>query len=561
MFKNKVLHRLGIAGVAGAALLMAGQAQAQQKAASGTPLVPTPAPMCAVSPSTFQSWLAGTPTAGNPASFVPPNSATFTVNSANPDCSFYQWGQQMFLWLMSPNASGTLNLYSPSFYNVIKMGDGFNYVQNPATPPATNLKAGALPKIPLKLSVRVNKPIGAAAAERAKSRLVVNRTVIAKVTGAGAAAATSGQTVDETGQADGGVLVVNGNPVYLSGSSGPATYPVVYYGIAVNDVFNGLRVNNGNVAYFNDTTNPNVGNMPVTLAQAQQIQTASSATFADINQLAVEVKTSWVDAAYVPKAALPFLIQGTADVPAFTSSTDGNGNLVLTWDGTTMATRTLALIGMHVVGSVAGHPEMVWATFESKFNAPDNSYFYYDNTYNTTNQTCTNGGTSCVKQVPFIGAVPTLLYNGKLTSAPTSIAQTASSANNDGTINSVAATLVPTNVVRLNPWGSQQPSTAAVANSVITNNTNLLSLDLSVDGQLLTTGTNGPVLASYTQVGSIWSNGVIPFLFNTQLFGSLYLANTTMETFEQSTTQNPTAQNCFTCHSTSPGATVSHVFN
>lgn len=334
MFKNKVLHRLGIASMAGAALLMAGQAQAQQKAAT-VPPIPTPAPMCAVSQSTFQSWLAGTPTAGNPASFVPPNSATFTVNSANPDCSFYQWGQQMFLWLMSPNASGTLNLYSPSFYNVIKTADGFNYVQNPATPPATNLKAGAPPKIPLNLSVRVNKPIGAAAAERAKSRLAVNRTVIAKVTGVGAAAATSGQTVDETGQADGGVLVVKGSPVYLSGSSGPATYPVVYYGIAVNDVFNGLRVNNGNVAYFNDTTNPNVGNMPVTLAQAQQIQTASGTTFTDINQLAVEVKTSWVDAAYVPKAVLPFLIQGTADVPAFTSSTDGSGNLVLTWDGTT----------------------------------------------------------------------------------------------------------------------------------------------------------------------------------------------------------------------------------
>lgn len=552
MFKNKVLHRLGMAGLAGVALLVAGQAQAQQNAPTLTP-----SPMCAVSQTAFQSWLAATPAAGNPASFVPPNSATFAPTS---DCSFYQWGAQMFLWLMSPNASGTLNLYSPSFYSVIKTGGSFNYVQNPTTTATTNAKAGALPKIPLSLGVRVNKPIGAAAAERAKSRMAVNRTVIATVTGTGAAATTSGQTVDETGQADGGVLVLNGNPVYLSGKSGPATYPVVYYGIAVNDVFNGLRVNNGNVPYFNDTTNQNVGNMPVSLAQAQQIQTASSATFADINQLALEVKTSWVDTAYVPKAMLPFMMQGTADVPAFTSSTV-NGQMVLTWDGTTMATRTLALVGMHVVGSVAGHPEMVWATFESKFNAPDNSYFYYDSTYNATTQTCGGGGTTCVKQVPYVGAVPTLLYNGQLATAPTSIAQTASSTNNDSTITSVSSTLVPTNVVRLNPWGSQQPSAAAVGNSVITNNTNLLSLDLSLDGQLLTTGTNGPVLAGYTQIGSIWSNGVIPFLYNTQLFGSLYLANTTMETFEQSTTQSPTAQNCFTCHSTSPGATVSHVFN
>src|SRR5262249_42676021 len=32
--------------------------------------------------------------------------------------------------------------------------------------------------------------------------------------------------------------------------------------------------------------------------------------------------------------------------------------------------RTVALVGLHVVGVVQGHPEFVWATFEHRRNAP-----------------------------------------------------------------------------------------------------------------------------------------------------------------------------------------------
>ena len=46
--------------------------------------------------------------------------------------------------------------------------------------------------------------------------------------------------------------------------------------------------------------------------------------------------------------------------------------------GSGMARKTvlMALVGMHVVGSTAGHPEMIWATFEHKNNAPNSSYTY-----------------------------------------------------------------------------------------------------------------------------------------------------------------------------------------
>ena len=36
----------------------------------------------------------------------------------------------------------------------------------------------------------------------------------------------------------------------------------------------------------------------------------------------------------------------------------------------------MAMVGLHVVGSVKGHPEMVWATFEHIDNAPQNNYVY-----------------------------------------------------------------------------------------------------------------------------------------------------------------------------------------
>ena len=41
-------------------------------------------------------------------------------------------------------------------------------------------------------------------------------------------------------------------------------------------------------------------------------------------------------------------------------------------------TLELALVGMHIVGTVLGHPEMVWATFEHRTDSPNNTYYYRD---------------------------------------------------------------------------------------------------------------------------------------------------------------------------------------
>src|SRR5579871_914809 len=55
-------------------------------------------PTCAVSQTTFNSWFqSGNP--GNNGVVNPANGINFPNT---PNCSFYQWAHQMFLWLTSP---------------------------------------------------------------------------------------------------------------------------------------------------------------------------------------------------------------------------------------------------------------------------------------------------------------------------------------------------------------------------------------------------------------------------------------------------------------------------
>ncbi|PKU24055.1 hypothetical protein CWS72_13215 [Telmatospirillum siberiense] len=531
--------------------------------------LPPPAPTCAVSSSVFSSWQG--PSTGGNLSFVPPSSAGFT--NANGFCSFYQWGSQMFLWLTSTDSSGNLLIFSPTFYTA---EENPKALENPATSSfnfTQNTEGSSLPKAAAKAGpfrslfrVRVNKP---------KMSVHQLKLAAAQTPNAGSTAQAGG----------GGVLVVNGQPVPVPTNTTYATYPIVYYTIQVNDVYAGLAQNLSKVNYYNN--GPNAGNFPITSQQATDIQTAAGKTYGDINQLALEVKSAWVDTAYLTAAQSAGLIKIAADVPAFTQSTV-NGLVVLTSDGKTTATRTLALVGMHVVGSVAGHPEMIWATFETTFNAPDATYSYLNNNLNSQGTAC-NPNTQCITTVPLStsDSTPTIFYNGQAGApvAPSAITETATSSTASN--GSVAITfsssstpsplsLTPSSVVRLNPWGNQQSNTQAVTDPVLVNNTLLISLQSSLSGQLAAAGGNGTVLANYFQSGALWSNGVIPFLSGSQQFGSLFLANSTMETFQQLTPGSLTqasasqpASNCFVCHGdytnqppspANPGAAISHVF-
>jgi hypothetical protein len=542
-------------------------AAASCPASAQTP--PPPAATCPV--ANFSSWQG--PSNGSTLNFVPPNSAAFSTKS-NPVgfCSFYLWASQMFLWLTSTDAAGNFTLFSPTFYTAVETPTGFTFVQNAENSLTAGLGSKSL------FHVRVNK-----------SRVSLATLLKLK------AAAAQGQPTpaNETGQAGGGgVLIVNGQPVAVPGNTeGYATYPIVYYTVQVNDVFAGLAQHFGEVPYFTQAGSQ-LGQLPTTQPQVQQIAKAANvSSYDDQDQLALEVKSAWVDAAYLPpQVAASRLLTITAEVPAFQHSAQ-NGLVVLTSDGTVTAQRTLALVGMHVVGTVANHPEMVWATFETPFNAPDAPYAYLINTTTVTNPnqpTCPSND-NCIATVSLssntASSNPYIFYNGNQPAsvAPSDITITATSSTSQGkiAITFTSATsprasplqLAPTSAVRLNPWGNLQPSSPAVSDAVTQNNTLLLSLEASLAPQLITAGKNGGVLANYLETGALWTNGVIPKGQSNQSalkeFGSTSLANTTMETFQQSSpgslTQAPAVQpaaNCFSCHAAFNGtaASISHVF-
>jgi len=165
----------------------------------------------------------------------------------------------------------------------------------------------------------------------------------------------SGNVIDvEPGQADGGVLMSQ------SGS-------LIYYIIEVNDVF----------AYHRSMQTAgiiplvNTINFPQTAADADAVvgfAAGKGHTILDASALAVETKSSWIEASAVANPG--DYVQETAIVPTF-DKTDPNN-----WVPKGQATVKLVMVGLHVVGSTNGHGEMVWATFEHLGNSPAATFAY-----------------------------------------------------------------------------------------------------------------------------------------------------------------------------------------
>lgn len=140
----------------------------------------------------------------------------------------------------------------------------------------------------------------------------------------------------EEGQADDGlVLAQNGS--------------LIYYATIVNDVY----------AYFLTGTKnggilPKPTQFPTTVADLGKITTFASAhdkTFPEANALAIEVKSSWVEAAGLPNLNTYITMQAT--VPTYDRSNPAQ------WIPNGQKSVQLALVGMHNVGSAAGQPEVL----------------------------------------------------------------------------------------------------------------------------------------------------------------------------------------------------------
>ena len=454
---------------------------------------------CMVEPARFASWFtSGTPGANAPVN--PVSSVTFTTdNSADngPNvCNFYQWGAQMFMWLTSPEGDGIV-LDGPSIFTVTPTG-----------------------------------PDG-------------KRTLIPNTTGATYQLSLRGGKTDDIGE----VGQAGSNGVLLSQQGA-----LVYYGIHANDVY-GYFLSGQMTGAF-----PDAKDFPRNAEDLKEVLAYAGATYGvDIpnpQALAIEMKTSWVDAATLPSPEGYVTIE--AEIPIFTPSSDN-----LTWQQATTApltkTATMALVGIHIVGTVQDHPEFVWATFEHISNAPDAGYYYTkaDDTvamhpfssdgsfaFMATGGTEADANKQCMRQC---GA--TIVAANDCSAEPAAICQ---------------GGIVASDTVRNYPWGSAANDQSA---AVLKNNTLLLSVNNSVRSQMVA----GDLRANYVQTGGIWTttpsagaDAPIPNWTGDQsanLRGSLHLSNATMETYTQGTS-------CFSCHNLRPGDAdsfvpfgLSHIFS
>ncbi len=555
-------------------------ATAGSPSASAQTIPSDPSPTCTVPTAVFATWFqSGTP--GLNGVVNPANSVAFPNT---PNCSFYQWAAQMFLWLTSPAPSvyggGGRILDSASFFDVSTPDASGNRTLLAHTPNfirvlgvrAAQVGPGGLPVIfdrngnmleverPQSVAaaqIRIRNAAGAlvdvAHAERNERGMVLLRDragamiaprhalagrPIFRAPPAGPTRVQQflvdnlpifidpfGNVVEvEQGQADGSVLQAQ------NGS-------LIYYAIMVNDVY----------AYFltglKDSQiqpgNPNA-QFPTTQSDLNAITTFAAghgASFVDSDALAVEIKTSWIEASSLPN--LSNYITITATVPTYNTSSGTN------WVPTGQKTTQLALVGMHVVGSTAGHPELIWATFEHAGNAP-NATFQYVN----------SGGTLTTVPQSTAG---TWLFSAGNSAGPFNMAHMAESGADIAAI--PPFTISPSDTIRWKAWGAAANlSPNPIDGSAAASNTEIIAINDSIAGMMPA----GDVRTNYFMTGATWTIGGFAPDSSNQV-GTSRLANTTMETYQQGVDNSATGgSNCFSCHTSSNPSIattgVSHVF-
>lgn len=321
---------------------------------------------------------------------------------------------------------------------------------------------------------------------------------------------------------------------------------LVYYNVMVNDVYVvfSKMVNEGAlpssahfpttlISDFSDSSNPIVGLDTIkSYAATQGIPIIDTGD----RVLAMELKTSWVEATNLPNPENYVIIKAT--VPHYTQTSP------VSWIKSGTKTTSLALVGMHVVGSVNGHPEMIWSTFEHVNNTP-NTAIVYSKIGGGTATIATGFGDS---DFLFCDNLATQTSSFNVPHITGSF--TLSGANNFA--------ISPSNTLRKQPfgWGGRQgqatilhPNPTDILNPE-DSNAQLIAINTDGKNRLV----NGDVRQKYFQVGATWSS-----LFNhNQQAGTVRLSNSTMETYTQassstatsfSNTNAPSAGlNCFSCH-------------
>lgn len=581
-------------------------------------------PICAVPQATFNSWFQGTP--GLNAVVKPANSITFS-NPLN-NCPFYQWSEQMFLWMTSPAPSiygGGARVFDTNvFYDISPPAGNTQTGQRTYEPHSPGLirffplraaqvgphglqvvisKQGQMLEVVHPAIARSGNPlITNAAGKQVEIKSIkigpANKAIITDVAGKVVELPTvrRGETIPlervvpnlkaevirnpAIVKLNPGLLkdlnpehtvqkfILGGHIIFLNfagniidveeGQAGDNSVllsqgnNLVYFAALVNDVY----------AYF-QTSNPTgaiASQFPTTQAGLNAIQNFATLhngpnPFTDGIALTMEFKTAWVEASTLGSNASQY-ITTTAKIPTYNTS---NPNL---WLATGTKTTTLALVGMHVVGSANGHPEMIWATFEHKGNTPLAAYTYSSGTLGSNN----------TKNVGIDTASGTWLFSAQ--NAGTNLANyniphaDFSSAPNIERAGSF--TISASDSIRTSPFGvvSNQIPTPLVT-SVPQANAQVISLNNSVQSLMAAAGASADLRNNYIFYGATWTAGGAPptsqFPQGGNQVGTSNLQNSTMETYQQGGDTVTAGGNCLDCHSgnmlgTNSGGGLSHIY-
>ncbi|UYI49409.1 hypothetical protein OFO16_23920 [Vibrio natriegens] len=280
---------------------------------------------------------------------------------------------------------------------------------------------------------------------------------------------------------------------------------------------------NGRALYYSQYINPEFVNFMNTngLTDYKTVQNFDPNTSFDVN--VAEFKASWK------------IVQPDEDTTGFYTMDssvyalkNAGGKIVV--DDTKSLKVKLALVGFHIAGVVKNHPEMIWATFEHKDNAPN-----VPTTYSPSTIISDQDWTFYKANTPFSQC------NVNPANSP------------ELKLDEETQTLAPiTQVCRQYADGN---SATQMTFAVPTNIKVVNQLNDSVLGKL----SKDDVWSNYFEVSAIWfrqENALAPNMgLDTDvdkegkqlLIGGLRLSNSTIETFTQS---QSTMNNCFRCHNT-----------
>jgi hypothetical protein len=531
-------------------------------------------PSCVITADTFNSWFAGGKATEN--GLVTPASSVAFPHRNN--CDFYQWAERMFLWVTSPSSGiyGSANtvMESPVFYSVSPEDSAGDRTLIPHTAnaplrmtshllksgpnrlPVIRSKTGGLYEIetpdPHKGRALVRNAAGGAVEVDHVEREANGALLFKDKTGNTIASpkaivqhVNSSSHIVHRFAVGKGFVFLDAQGNIIESEEGQATGDVlmaksgalVYYLSFVNDVYAWYLtgVKNGKL---------NGSRFPTTAAERDQIcaiARAANVTLPDSNALAMELKTSWVEAATLPDPGN--YITATAVIPVYDTTNPAR------WIPKGERTAKMALVGIHIVGSVAGHPEMIWATFEHDNNTPNAAYAYLD----------VNNNKKIVPQ----DQGTHWLFNSNAVDTPYNVSHMTIAG--DTIVADSSYRISASNTQRSMPWGSAMDSVTNQEDlSSAASNSEIISINNTILGLLA----GNDVRKHYLLIGATWTfGGTAPnggtYGADTTAgvsIGTNVLANSTMETYIQTASTS-----CFSCHKGRHTATLlpgdlSHIF-